>query len=440
MQKRIQVLVVLVAILAVSAVGILVFLQPVVEAYALRAAISICALSIAAHLMPYQRASGGVSGSIAFIPVLALVFLAPVWVSVLAVAICVASVEVVARRPAVKAIFNVAQHSLSTTLAILVFRALGGEPLLENKLIQVGPMVGAALVFMSSNSLTVSAVVGLSEKRSLFQVWRKNFPTGLPYDVLSLPIVYGFARVYVEWGIAGTLLLAIPLVGLRQLYKTNWLLEKTNHELLELMVAAIEARDPYTSGHSRRVACNARIIARACGLSSREVERVSIAALLHDVGKIHEIYAPILSKPGRLTVEEQRIMESHPEKSVELIKNVSHLQDILPSVQHHHENWDGTGYPSRLAGELIPLGARIIRFADTIDAMTSDRPYRAALGKKEVRAELVRYRGAQFDPEMCDALLSSALFGQLFEGATMTPLALPAVSRRRPRLVNLRLG
>ena len=108
-------------------------------------------------------------------------------------------------------------------------------------------------------------------------------------------------------------------------------------------------------------------------------------------------------------------MELHPIKSAELVAKISELQDIIPAVRHHHENWDGTGYPDRLKGKEIPLGSRIIMFADTIDAMTTDRPYRKALGEAEVRSELVKFRGIQFDPDICDALLSSPDFNRLFD-------------------------
>jgi putative nucleotidyltransferase with HDIG domain len=186
------------------------------------------------------------------------------------------------------------------------------------------------------------------------------------------------------------------------------------------MVAAIEARDPYTSGHSRRVADKAGVIARALGLRDRDIGRIVAAALLHDVGKIHEVFGPILSKPGRLTTEEQVIMRTHPVKSAELAGTVTELRDVVPLIRHHHENWDGTGYPDGLKGEGIPLGSRIIMFADTIDAMTTDRPYRAALDANAVRKELLRYRGTQFDPTICDTLLRSAEYSKLF--ATLHPV------------------
>ncbi len=197
------------------------------------------------------------------------------------------------------------------------------------------------------------------------------------------------------------------------------------------MVKAIEARDPYTSGHSRRVAHYSKIIARGIGLTAHEIERVGIAALLHDVGKIHEVYAPILRKPDKLTPDEWAIMQTHPIKSAELVSTVSQLQDIVSAVRHHHENWDGSGYPDGLAGEDIPLGARVVLFADTIDAMTTDRPYRKALGEAQVRAELIKYRGKQFDPEICEKLLASPLFGLLFVPAqqAFTPIETRRVSR-----------
>ena len=108
-------------------------------------------------------------------------------------------------------------------------------------------------------------------------------------------------------------------------------------------------------------------------------------------------------------------MELHPIKSAELVEKISALEDIVPDVLHHHENWDGTGYPHQLQGKEIPLGSRIIMFADTIDAMTTDRPYRKALGEADVRQEIIKYRGIQFEPEICDVLLASPEFKRLFD-------------------------
>lgn len=121
-------------------------------------------------------------------------------------------------------------------------------------------------------------------------------------------------------------------------------------------------------------------------------------------------------------------MRTHSVKSAELVATVSTLKDLVVPVRHHHENWDGSGYPDGLIGEAIPLASRIIMFADTIDAMTSDRPYRKALSETQVRAELVKFRGTQFDPTICDQLLASPLFREIF--ATATDERLPRPTRR----------
>jgi hypothetical protein len=405
------------------------------------AALYMSAMGILAHFMLYKLPRGG-HGSVAFIPFLAAALIAPKWVSVLAVAALVTVMEgLLRRRQPIKALFNVAQGSLSLSLAIMLFLALGGRPLAELRdasLLAAAaqnflPTIALIVTFFAVNSLLVSGVLAIIGGTSLSHVWKKNTLATIPYDILASPVVYLLAWVYVVAGIPGATALCIPLLGVRQLYKTNSQLEQVNRELLELMVKAIEARDPYTSGHSRRVSHYSKIIARGIGLSAQEVERIGIAALLHDVGKIHEVYAPILRKPGKLTPDEWAVMQTHPIKSAELVSTVSHLKDIVAPVRHHHENWDGSGYPDGLSGHDIPLASRVILFADTIDAMTTDRPYRKALGETEVRVELVKYRGTQFDPEICDKLLASPMFGLLFAPTAnaTTPLDSARVLRQR---------
>jgi putative nucleotidyltransferase with HDIG domain len=208
---------------------------------------------------------------------------------------------------------------------------------------------------------------------------------------------------------------------INRLYQTNRALQRVSHEMLELMVSAIEARDPYTSGHSRRVSRMAMEIARAAGLPDRAVDRIGVAGLLHDVGKIHEKYAPILSKPDRLSKDEWMLMKEHPVDGEKLVANVSQLHDVLPAVRHHHERWDGAGYPDGLRGEGIPLMARIMAIADTIDAMTSDRSYRRGLTVEEVRAEVERCSGTQFDPTIVSKLLAGPYWVALFAPEACDP-------------------
>jgi putative nucleotidyltransferase with HDIG domain len=402
---------------ALSASFVLYANEPTFNPDFARAALTFGLISVLAQLLSY-RTGVGPTGSISFIPVLASAAIAPNWVSVIAVIASSLTGQVVAKRNALRTVFNPAQEALALALAILAYRAFGGIPLHRISDSSSLSLFALFLVFFTTNSVCVSGALGIVGDRSPWRIWKENTVSALPYDFLSLPAILFFVWTYTAYGTVGAFVFAVPLLGIRQLYKVTGQLEQTNRELLELMVAAIEARDPYTSGHSRRVADKARIIARSVGVNGKDIERIVAAALLHDVGKIHEVFGPILSKPGRLTPEEQVIMRTHPIKSAELAGKVTELRDVVPLIRHHHENWDGTGYPDGLKGDVIPLGSRIIMFADTIDAMTTDRPYRAALDAQAVRRELLRFRGTQFDPAICDMLLRSPEYAKLFVSPT----------------------
>lgn len=166
---------------------------------------------------------------------------------------------------------------------------------------------------------------------------------------------------------------------------------------------AVEAKDPYTRGHSERVAEISVRIACKLGLSKQEVENLRFAALLHDIGKI-AINRDVLVKPEMLAVGEACEMQSHPLKGVDILRPVAFLKPIIPSILHHHEKYDGTGYPGRLKGKQIPFKSRIISVADAWDAMCSDRPYRKALSMEAALSELRKYSGVQFDPEVVTAM------------------------------------
>ena len=424
MQRQIWRYVGLVSLAAIGSVVALYLRDPALNVDFARAALTFGLISVLANVLSH-KAGGDATGSLSFIPVLASAAIAPHWLTAVAVTGSALAAQILARKGALKSVFNVAQQCLAISLAIFAYRSLGGMPL--RRIGESGSLSLFALflVFFIANSVCVSGALGIVNARNPWVIWRENTLSALPYDFLSLPVILFFVWIYTQYGVVGAFVLAVPLLGLRQIYKVNWQLEQTNRELLELMVAAIEARDPYTSGHSRRVAEKARVISRAVGLREKEIERVVAAALLHDVGKIHEVFGPILSKPGRLTPEEQVIMRTHPIKSAELAGTVTQLRDVVPLIRHHHENWDGTGYPDGLKGEGIPLGSRIIMFADTIDAMTTDRPYRAALDAVSVRKELLRFRGTQFDPTICDALLRSPEYSKLFAPPTASDIEWP---------------
>jgi putative nucleotidyltransferase with HDIG domain len=175
------------------------------------------------------------------------------------------------------------------------------------------------------------------------------------------------------------------------------------------LAEAIDAKDPYTRGHSERVGVYASRIARELGCEKQFIERIFLAGLLHDVGKIG-IPDAIISKPDKLTPEEYEAIKRHPEIGARIIEPVSFLSDIVSCVRHHHEWYDGSdrGYPDRLARERIPFPSRIILVADTVEAMSSDRPYRKGLPFERVLEEIWRFRGSQFDPVAADAFLKLA--------------------------------
>ncbi len=364
----------------------------------------------------------GARGSIAFIPYLASALIVPHWYAIVAIVIVASITQFIVRSHFDRGLFNVAQHALTLSVAILVYRNLGGESFMvapQAGLAEITqryglPAISAYAVSFFVNTLTVSAGIAAIDGSPPLKVWRDLKLSSIGIDMLASPIVFLFAWAYAAKGAWAAAAVWVPIVGLRQVHKTNIELERTNQELLELMVKSIEARDPYTSGHSRRVQHYSSVISRALGLTDRESEQIGKAALLHDVGKIHEKYGPLLAKADRLSQEEWTVMQGHPVDGADLVATMTRLRELVSAIRHHHENWDGSGYPDGLAGEGIPLAARVIRFADTMDAMLTERPYRAALGYEAVRAEVIRCRGTQFDPELTDRLLASPSWATLF--------------------------
>ena len=421
--------VVIVFLSAVGAAAVVKASFPAVPAQQWYAGLMLVALGVGAEMLSYEHHRKGTSGSISLIPFAAAGLCAPSWASVAAIALGSSVVQLVSKRHWVKSLFNVAQMVLGLSLAVLVYRAAGGESFLEfgrdpildvarTSLIPTALLV-AALILV--NTATVSGVVAIVQQRSVVEIWKATTLPTAPFIALTAFLSFYLAWLYSGLGPGGAAALVIPLLGVRQLYRTTLELTKVTEELLDLMVAAIEARDPYTSGHSRRVARASKLIARAVGLKPAEIERVGVAALLHDVGKIDEAFAPILAKEGRLTPEEWDTMKRHPIRSAELVGLLSSLRDVVPAVRHHHENWDGTGYPDGIRGESIPLASRIIMFADTLDAMTSDRPYRKALSVDEAKAEFVRFRGRQFDPTICDKILDETAWAEIYRSYIAGP-------------------
>jgi hypothetical protein len=393
------------------------------------------------------KLQGGANITISSMALGTAALLVPDWATALAVAASSVATQVLARRSALKALVNVNATTLAIAVAIAVHRLVGGDSLLlfANK----SPVTALyafwwrvplfVIVSFLTSSLVVGSAIALATRSSVVNAWKANFRESPSVMLISIPALALCAGCAVYLGLPGAILVALlPAASIRRLVEQNKqlearqaeleqqkiALERTHKEVLQLIVLSIEARDPYTSGHSQRVQHNAMIFARGLGFDDGQVHKIGVSGVLHDVGKMGAQYAPILAKPSKLTAEERAILERHPVDGANLVGTITELSDVVEVIRHHHENWDGSGYPDRLEGEQIPLHARVIRIVDTIDAMTTVRPYRAALGEADVRAELIKYRGTQFDPTLVDALLKPHIWASIFP-----PVAPSAVAR-----------
>lgn len=204
--------------------------------------------------------------------------------------------------------------------------------------------------------------------------------------------------------IAGFFLLYLVLFGIvfeasRKLQAQNSEIENMFIQLVATMTNVLEAKSPWTKGHSKRTEMYAEKIGHEMGLKKDEIQSIVLAGLLHDIGKIGT-YDYLLDKAGKLTEDEFEVIKKHPGEGVKILQEVQQLKDIFLIVRHHHERYDGQGYPDGLKGEEIPLPARIINVADSFDAMTADRPYRKAMSEEEALEEMKKNSGSQFDPEV----------------------------------------
>ncbi len=197
----------------------------------------------------------------------------------------------------------------------------------------------------------------------------------------------------------------------RKLSQKEEQLKRAYMQTIKALSELIEIKDPYTRGHSLRVAKWSVRIAKEMGISEPPLQRIFLAGLLHDIGKIG-IKGAVLNKAGKLTEEEYDEIKKHPVIGANILREVKHLQDIVPVVLHHHERWDGRGYPDGLKGTEIPLWSRIMAVADTLDAMTSSRPYRKALSIEDAVEEIKRNAGRQFDPDVVEAFLKIIIEGK----------------------------
>lgn len=359
--------------------------------------------------------------SVSVVPIMATSFLGHDLAIIAAALVFASWAKIKSRSPINRLIFNFAAVTLAAESADWVFRVFIGGDLtgfgFEQMLL---PAVGAGLIYYAVNHVCVCVVRGLNERRSPLQIWRDNYQWLVPYYAVFGALGLILALSYRAFGWTGVLALMAPLgmmhfsikqymdrttVYVNELRALNRRVSDSYEATLQALTRALDTRDEETEEHSQRVRRYTEIIGRYYGLGEDEIEDISRGALLHDIGKIG-VPDAILLKPQRLTPDEHALMRKHPRIGYSMIADIPFLAKAAEIVLHHHESYDGTGYPSGLSNERIPLGARIFAVADTLDAMTSDRPYRRALPFEDAFDEIRRCRGQQFDPGVVDTLMS----------------------------------
>jgi putative nucleotidyltransferase with HDIG domain len=350
----------------------------------------------------------------------------------LPLAIAIASVEWSSRRtPIYQLIFNIGALTFASLAAAAVFSVAQDDLGMKTVVTAAAGLVAGGAYFAVNTGLIAGALAVEGHDRWR-HVWTERFAWLLPHYVAFGAVAGAIALAYDAVGLYGLAVFVLPLVlmrktmaaylgyterstkKLRQAAETirsqNISLEQANHLLKERSTAAMEslsatvdARDAYTAGHSRRVQTIALAIGSELGLSQAELDLLGHAALFHDIGKL-AIPDAVLLKPASLSGDEWELMQRHAEEGARIIDRLGFLGDAVPAIRHHHERWDGAGYPDRLVGEDIPLGARIIHVADALDSMLTNRIYKPARPAEEALEELKRGAGSQFCPRCVSAL------------------------------------
>jgi HD domain-containing protein/MASE9 protein len=300
-------------------------------------------------------------------------------------------------------LFNMSNPALSATLAGLTYMVLIRHEAPDATHTILGVLAATGVEFLVNTGLVALIVASVKGERA-GRLWRNQYRKLISGYLAFAGLGVVLATLYKEMGNASVIFLLVPLLVARGTFQSAIDMEKAYDSTVRSLIKAIEAKDPYTRGHAERVAKLSEMTARAYGLSSEECRILRYIALMHDVGKLG-VSTKILAKPGKLTDEEYEHMKQHPLRGFEIVSDIDFLHRAAETaVRHHHERMDGRGYPDGLAGEEIPVFARIVMVCDAFDAMTSTRVYRKAKGIEDALVELNRCVGTQFDPVALRAL------------------------------------
>lgn len=388
-------------------------------------------LAVAAESMQVRLGYSTVSVSVAIIFAAALVTRVP---GAACISLAVVLTHYVRRRPRpYKVAYNWATHLLAVMPPLLILNIVPWRLRLDDLPWLIVPMGIAGVANYVIDTGLIAIAIGIASRTNIISIWRAQFAWLAPHYLVLALISLFLAIAYLAFGWLGAVIFALPMLMMRlaqqpyakvteesvsELRRMNQELSLANQEiraasatiqalnegLFVTLAKIIDARDPYVSGHSAQVARYATAIAAEMGLPPPRVEQINQAALLHDIGKIG-ISERVLNKSSRLAPDEYEYVKSHAILGEEFLKASPSLASLAPFIRHHHEWWDGRGYPDGLKMQQIPLESRILALCDAVESMASDRPYHPAIRLSSIVAEITGCAGTQFDPEVVAVLV-----------------------------------
>jgi len=391
-------------------------------------------LALVGSALPVQLPRGS-QAAVAIAPIMAALFLggpaAGAWVA------AIGTIEVRELRGRIPWYGTLANHAGLVLPAVAAGLVLEGvRPWATGAFATfLAAMVGAA-VFLISNLLLASTLLALRTGQRIIDVGRSDLRGITGSWVALAPLAWLMAQIYlVQWW--ATMLFAVPLYSTRQAFERFVEMREMFTQTIGALAEAVDKRDPFTARHSHRVKEIAVDIGRVMHVSDDELEALEWGGLLHDVGKIG-VPDDVLKKPDRLTRQERMTMNSHPVLGAQIIAPVTKLAPELPIIRHHHEWYNGSGYPDRLIGDEIPKLARVLHVADAFEAMTAARPYRMTpLTNEQALAELRKFAGIQFDPVVVDAFVRTHhVDGVPDPGRVSEPRQIPMIAQAAETMTN----
>jgi len=352
-------------------------------------------------ILPYQqKAEVTVSGAFKIGAAMLLGWPITAWITMLGTF----AAEIKVERLWYRAVFNISQMTLTFAAVATCYHLVSdGTPSPVHSVQNVVAFILMGLTYYLMNTILVSLVIALTSQVSVWHIWRVNF-RDISWHNLTVVPLGGILALLWEASPLAMILLVLPLAVVRESFRVSADLQRQTQEALIGLADIIDLRDTSTYRHSQRVSDLSRQIARRMQIREDRVDLIAFSARLHDLGKIG-MSNILLYKPGAFTPEERDEFRRHPAIGASMVSGFHLFSEGCDLILHHHEAWDGSGYPDGLQGQAIPVGSQIIAVADAFEAMTADRVYRSAMGVPEAVAELLARRGSQFAPNIVDTFV-----------------------------------